>query len=108
MASVTILGRKCDLLLLVASAALCLFIVSITMNDCKGCSGGSCNGTCSCNGKGCSKCNGGCSCNGKGCSKCKGGCSCNGKGCSKCTKENIPAGNIVGAGGDAFSEFADV
>jgi hypothetical protein len=84
MASVTILGRKCDLLLLAASAALVLFIVSVTMGNCKGCSGS--------------------------CSKNKGnvGCDCNGTGCSNCSKEPAPAGNITGADDGTFSNLADV
>ena len=84
MASITILGRKCDVLLLVASGLLLLFIVSLTANDCKGCNGS--------------------------CSKNKGnvGCDCNGMGCSKCTKEPAPAGNIIGADDGTFSELSNV
>ena len=80
MASVTILGRKCDLLLLVASAALVVFIVSVTMCDCRGCSG---------------KCN-----------KKK----CGGEGSGGCDKASAPApaGNIIGADDSTFSDLADV
>ena len=80
MASVTILGRKCDLLLLVASAALVLFIVSVTMSDCKGCSG---------------------KCNKK---------SCDGGDSSECDKASAPApaGNIIGADDSTFIDLADV
>lgn len=81
MASVTILGKKYDLLLLVASCALAVLIVSMTMNDCKGC-----------------KCN----------KKKEQPSCCDGSGCSKCGKPPAPAGNIVGADDGTFSELADV
>ena len=84
MASVTILGRKCDLLLLAASVALVLFIVSVTMSDCRGCSG---------------------KCNKKSCGGGDGG-----EGSGECKKSSVPApaGNIIGADDGTFSELADV
>ena len=82
MATVNILGRKCDALLLAACVALAVFILSMTMSDCKGCDGK--------------------------CDKKAGKSCCDGKGCDKCGKAPTPAGNIVGADDGTFSELADV
>ena len=84
MKNITILGRKCDTLLLVASVGILMFIISLTLSDCKGCSG---------------KCN-----------KKEKGCCCGGKGCEKCNKNSEPVGgaNVIGANDGTFSELADV
>ena len=82
MATVNILGRKCDALLLAACVALAVFILSMTMSDCKGCDGK--------------------------CDKKAGESSCDGSASSKCGKAPAPAGNIVGADDGTFSELADV
>ena len=83
MATVNILGRKCDALLLAACVALAVFILSMTMSDCKG------------------------GCDGK-CDKKSGESSCDGGDSGKCGKAPAPAGNIVGADDGTFSELADV
>jgi len=84
MKNITILGRKCDTLLLVASVGILMFIISLTLSDCKGCSGN--------------------------CNKKEKGCCCGGKGCEKCKKNVEPVGgaNVIGANDGTFSELADV
>ena len=81
MKNLTILGRKCDTLFLVASVALVMFIILMTVSDCNGCSG-----DCNKNGKSCS----------------------DGKDNGKCDKENVGGANVVGANDGTFSELADV
>ena len=85
MKNITILGRKCDTLLLVASVGLLMFIISLTLSDCNGTSG---------------KCN----------KKEKGSCNGKEKGCCNGNKNAEPVGgaNIIGANDGTFSELADV
>lgn len=83
MSTITILGKKYNILILVASVVLSVFILSLTVSDCTSCDG-------KCNKKG-----------GK-------SCCCGGKGCEKCGSAPLPAGNIVGADDGTFSELADV
>lgn len=81
MKNITILGRKVDTLVLVASVGLLMFIISLTLTDCKGCSGN--------------------------CDKKEKPC-CDGKEKGKCNKEPVGGANVIGANDGTFSELADV